>query len=86
MINPHHFIDENLKIGFKINLRNHNMIQANSILFIIPIQPDSGNETRYIIKIFKEVATIYARLLNQNKFQNNIFFQLDFLRLMKKIK
>ena len=31
MINPHYFIDENLKIGFKINLESHNISHANSI-------------------------------------------------------
>ena len=28
MINPYYFLDENLKIGFKINLESHNIIHA----------------------------------------------------------
>ena len=31
MINPYHFFDENLKIGFKINLENYNSNHANSL-------------------------------------------------------
>ena len=36
MINPYYFIDENLKIGFKINLESHNINHATSLLKIIP--------------------------------------------------
>ena len=31
MINPYFFTDENLKIGFKINLESHNVNHANSL-------------------------------------------------------
>ena len=31
----------------------------------MPNYPDFGIETRYIGKILKEMATIYARLINQ---------------------
>ena len=31
MYNPYYFIDENLKIGFKINLQSHNVNDANSL-------------------------------------------------------
>ena len=65
MINPYYFIDENLKIGFKINLEGHNINHTNSLLNIEPNFPDIGIETRYINKILKEMATIYARLINQ---------------------
>ena len=46
MINPYYFIDENLKIGFKINLESHNISQANSILTITPNFPEFGIEFR----------------------------------------
>ena len=36
MINPYCFIDENVKIGFKINLDSHSFNHANSILTITP--------------------------------------------------
>ena len=68
MINPYYFIDENLKIGFKINLESYNINHANSLLNMIPNFPDIGIETRYINKIFKEMATIHARIINQYMF------------------
>ena len=74
MINPCYFIDENLKKGFKINLESHNNIHVNSILSIIPTYPDFGIETRYINKILKGMATIYARLINQYKLKYHIIF------------
>ena len=46
MNNPCYFIDENLKIGFKINLENHNISHANSILNITPIFPELAIEFR----------------------------------------
>ena len=51
MINPYYFIDENLKIGLKIDLESHNIYHANSILSITPNIPDFGIETRYMNKI-----------------------------------
>ena len=72
MINPYYFIAENLKIGFKINLESHNNNHANSFLNILPNFPDNGIETRYIDKILKEMATIYARLINQYKSKYHI--------------
>ena len=65
MINPYYFIDENLKIGFKINLESHNFSHANSISTITPNFPGFGIEIRYINKIVKELSVIYARLINQ---------------------
>ena len=64
MINPYYFIDEILKIGFKINLESHYINNANSLLSIIPNSPDIGIETRYVNKILKELSVIYARLIN----------------------
>ena len=78
MINPNFFIDENLKIGFKINLESHKINHAISLLNIEPNFPDIGIETRYINKILKEMATIYARLINQYKFKYHILFSASF--------
>ena len=50
MINPYFFTDENLKLGFKINLDSH-VNHANSLLTIEPNFVDTGSETRYINKI-----------------------------------
>ena len=85
MNNPHYFIEESLKKGFEIYLEGQNINHANSISTITPIYPGVGFETSYIKKVLKEMATIYARLINQCKFQYHIF-QLAFIRLMKNIK
>ena len=46
MINPYYFFNENLKIGFKINLESHKISQANSILTITPNFLEFGIEFR----------------------------------------
>ena len=80
MINPYYFFDENLKIGFKINLESHNFSHANSILSITPNFPDFGNELRYINKIVKELSVIYARIINQYKFKYHTLFSASFYK------
>ena len=73
MINPYNFIDEILKNGFKINLESHNVNHADSILTITPKYPVFGFGTIYINKNLKQMATIYARLINQYKFKYLIY-------------
>ena len=68
------------KKGFKVSLESHNISNAKSLLIIIPKFPDIGIETRYINKILKEMATIYARLINQNKFKYHILFSASFYK------
>ena len=80
-INPYYFIDEDLKIGFKINLESHNINHANSILTITPNFPEFGIEFRYINKLIKELSVIYARLINQNKFKNHTLFSASFYKI-----
>ena len=67
VINPYHFIDENLTIGFKFNLGSHNVNHANSLLNIITKFPDAAIETRYVNKFVKELSVIYARIMNQKR-------------------
>ena len=81
MINPYYFIDEKLKIGFKINLESHNINHSNSLLSIIPNFPDIGIETRYINKILKQMATIYSKLINQYKFKYHKLFPASFYKI-----
>ena len=81
MINPYYFIDENLKIGFKINLESHNISHANSLSNIIPNFPDVGIETRYVNKILKELSVFYARLINQYKFKYHVLFSASFYKI-----
>ena len=78
MINPYYFFDENLKVGFKINLDSHTLHHTNSKITIIPNHPEFGIEVRYIIKIMKELAVIYARLINQYKFNYQTVFSARF--------
>ena len=78
MINPYYFTDRNLKVGFKINLDSHHINHANSKLTIKPNHPEFGIEFRYITKIMKELAVIYARLINQCKFRYQTVFSARF--------
>ena len=81
MINPYYFIDENLKIGFEINLECHNINHANSILTKTCKYTDIGIEYRYINKIIKELSVIYARLINQYKFKYHTLFSASFYKI-----
>ena len=78
MINPYYFTDRNSQVGFKINLDSHHINHANSKLTITPNHPDFGIEVRYNNKIMKELAVIYARLINQYKFRYQIVFSARF--------
>ena len=78
MINPYYFTDRNLKVGFKINLDSHNLHHANSKITITPYHPEFGIEFRYINKIVRELAVIYARLINQYKFKYQVVFSARF--------
>ena len=81
IINPYYFIDENIKIGFKINLESHNKSHANSVLTVTPIFPKFGIEFRYINKIIKKLSVIYARLINQNKFKYHTLLSAGFYKI-----
>ena len=81
MIIPYYFIDENLKIVFKINLESHNINQANSILAITPNFPEFRIEFGYNKKIIKELSIIYAKLMNQYKFKYHTIFSASFYKV-----
>ena len=74
MINPYYFTNRALQVAIKINLDSHHINQANSKLTITPNFPEFGIELRYINKIMKELAMIYARLINQYKFKYQTVF------------
>ena len=78
MINPYYFTDRNLRVGFKINLDSHNLHQTNSKPTITPSHHEFGIEVRYINKIMKELAVIYARLINEYKFKYQTVFSARF--------
>ena len=79
MINPYFFIDENLKIGFKINLESHKINHAflSWISFLIFQISELKKGTITV----KEMATIYARLINQYKFKYHILFSASFYKI-----
>ena len=81
MINPYYLTDGKLKIGFKINLDSHNIDHANSISSIEPIFQKFGIEIAKINKILKEMASIYARLINQFKFIYHTLFSGSFYKI-----
>ena len=78
MINPYYFTDRYLKVGFKINLDSHNLHHTKSKLTITPNFPEFGLELPYNNKIMKELAMIYARLINHYKFKYQTVFSARF--------
>ena len=78
MINPYYFANRALQVTFKINLDSHHINHANSKLTITPNFPEFGIELRYINKIMKELAMIYARLINQYKIKYQTVFSARF--------
>ena len=81
MITPCFFTDEKLKIGFKIDLDSQNINHAEFLLTVAPKFPDFGIEKRYNNKILKELANIYARLLNHFKFEFHTLFSARFYEI-----
>ena len=77
-INPHCFLDRALHFAFNISLDSHHINHSNSKLIIKPIFPNFGIEFRYLNKILKETATIYARLINQRKLKYQTVFAARF--------
>ena len=75
---PYYFTNRALQVAFKINLDSHHINHANSKLTITPNFPEIGFELRYINKIMKELAMIYARLINQYNFKYQTVFSARF--------
>ena len=78
MLIPYYFTDRTLKVGFKINLNSHHVNHANSKVSFTPNYPEIGIEFRYINKIMKELAMIYARIKNQYIFKYQTVFLARF--------
>ena len=78
MINPYYFTDRNLKVAYKINLDSHNLHHTNSKLSISSNFQYTEIEFRYINKIMREKAIIYAKLINQYKFRYQTVFAARF--------
>ena len=78
MNNPYYFTNRALQVAFKIILDSHHINHVRSKLTITPNFPEFGIELRYINKIMKELAMIYARLINQYKFRYQTVFSARF--------
>ena len=76
--NPYYFTNRVLQVAIKIILDSHHINHANAKLTITPNFPEFGIELRYINKIMKELAMIYARLINQYKFKYQTVFSARF--------
>ena len=74
MINPYCFADRNLQVAYKINLDSHHINHLNSKLTIISNFENTGIEFRFINKIMREMAIIYARLINQYNLRYQVVF------------
>ena len=78
-LNPYYLTNRVLKIGLKIILDSHHINFLNSILTNIPNYKEIDKV--YINKILKEMATIYAKLLNENTFVNHTLLSANFYKL-----
>ena len=78
MLNLYYFTDRALRVGFNIILDSHHINQANSKLTINPNYPEFVIEVRYIDEIMKEMAVIYARLINKYKCRYQKVFSARF--------
>ena len=78
MLNPYYFTNRELQVAFKINLDSHHINHANSKLTILTNYPEFGIELRYINRIMKELAMIYARLIYQYIFKNQTVISARF--------
>ena len=70
--------DRALQVGLNITLDSHHINHSNSELIINSKYKDIGIEIRYISKILKEMATVFARLKNQYKFKYQTVFSARF--------
>ena len=74
MLYSYYFTDRAFQLGFIINSDSHYIKQANSELNKKANFPEFGVEIKFNIEILKEMATVYARLTNQYKFEYQTAF------------
>ena len=65
-------------MGFITNLDSHKFNHANSEIILKPNILKLRNETRYNNELLKEMASIYARLINQYKSKYQTVFSASF--------
>ena len=77
MINRY-FTDRSLQAFFDFTLESHRINHSNSKVTIETNFSESAIDFRYIKKVLKEMSVIYARLINQYKFEYQKVFSLRF--------
>ena len=65
-------------MGFNIKLASHNINHTSCKNVIEPNFPKLGNKNRYVSKTLKELATIFARFINQYNFKYQLIFSARF--------
>ena len=86
MLNPCYFTDGTKQVGCHITLDSHHINLSNSKLPVNLFHKDNGIETRFIIKVLKEMATIYVRIINQYRLKNHTVFSTKFGKQNEDIK
>ena len=74
------FTDDILNKIYDITVDRHHKKDLNSQITITSKFDNTGIEMYYIDKIFKEMAHIYAKYINQYKFKNQLYFMLLFYK------
>ena len=74
MLNPYYFEDKLFYNFLKINLDSHHINHLNSKLTISSTTEYNSIEMNLINNLVKQMATIYARLINQYKFKYQTVF------------
>ena len=74
------FTDEILNKIYDITIDRHNKKDLNSQITITSKFDNTGIEMYFIDKIFKEMAHIYAKFINQYKFKYQLSFMLLFYK------
>ena len=86
MFNPYYFTDRELQAGFNVSLISHHINHANSKIIVRPNYPEIGIEVRYINKFRRELSVIYARIINEYKFNFQAVFSARFHKQVENIQ
>ena len=81
MLNPYYFKNKNLYNILKINLDSHHINHLNSKITISSTTVYNSIDMDLINQLVKEMAFIYARLINQYKFKYQCAFLCRFDKL-----
>ena len=74
MLNPYYITDRSLQVRFNINLDSHQISHANPIITFKTTYSETGIEILYFNEILRQMAAIYAGLINQQKYNYETLF------------